>query len=133
MHCLVKLSSTEFRLYKANSILLEGITKSVDEKSHTLITTYSNVTYGDRVRTNNVYHNSDHTKKRLDLSRMKSKYVFILASRDECMKQFPNMFIHSSSLKEESYHKKNKRQNGSGYVVLSFVILQHVMNVKALK
>ena len=66
-----------------------------------MITTHRNVTYSVYVRTANVHNDRGYMIERLDWPIMKSMYLFILASGDECMEQYPNVFIYSSNVKDD--------------------------------
>ena len=54
--------------------------------------------------------------RRIDMSRMKKKYVFILGKKDEILCSFDNTVVFAGNMKKDT--NDNNKQKGSGYLVL---------------
>ena len=120
-HCLIELSASEFKQFQSNSIILTDLKLIEDEESHNIRPVFVNMTFGiniKKVQSNFQDDRNNNKTWRLDIDRMKSQYCFMLAKVEECIKIFPNMFMHASNMKTNREGRKNRRINGSGYTVL---------------
>ena len=119
-HCLIELSSSEFNTYVHQAILLKGLKKQVDKALNTVVTTYNSVQFGAKINEDYINYkvggNKNEKMRRIDMARMKKKYVYILGKKDEILNTFDNAVVFDGNMKGKQV--ENNKQKGSGYLVL---------------
>ena len=101
-HCLIELSIGEYTSYCRQSVIVSNLSRAYDNGPKTFLTKYGNVEFGCNIQDNNVirmdcYNNSQRIRH-LDVSRLKKKYIFILAKKSEIMQIFDNIMVFNSSI-----------------------------------
>ena len=129
-HSVIELSVSEYKHYIHNAIVLSGLSKVNCAVTKTCIPSYDVVHYGKHVKQGSVAFkigNREEEKiNRIDMSRMAKKYMLILGRKDEISNVFDNVMIFQSNMKQVGVGVKAHEQNGSGFVVLLFALLNDV-------
>ena len=112
-HCLIELTLREYKLYQNNSIVVFGISKRYDAINSTTLISYAKATFGTNIKydppkKSSKGHNFN-SKKRINLPMMKHKYMFILANSDECKIAYPQTFIITSNMRQDTNDKMKKK------------------------
>ncbi len=87
---------------------------------------YTKIGYGKNILHINKSINN-HKCKNLNVDRTKSKYIFILAQKDELIASNKNLYIIPSTLGKKSLYDNcsfNKNCAGSGTVIISYILLR---------
>ena len=121
-HCLIELSSSEFNTYVHQEINLKGLKKQVDKALNTVVTTYNSVQFGAKINEDYINYkvggNKNEKMRRIDMARMRKKYLYILGKKDEILNTFDNSVVFDGNMKGKEV--ENKKQKGLGYLVLFF-------------
>ena len=84
-HCLIELSIGEYTSYCSQSVIVSNLSRTYDNKYKTFLTKYATVEFGCNLQDKNVIkmdcYNDSQTIRHLDVSRLKKKYIFILAKK----------------------------------------------------
>ena len=82
------------------------MTLNFDKRSGVTIAPYVRVVYDTHILSSSTEREDGVVENRIDLSRMKSKYLFILAGCDEILTGFKNMFTYSSNMTHDNEGEK---------------------------
>ena len=94
-HVLIELSNTEYKRHKANIIYVEHPSFASNKEIY-----YSKITYGNNIKAKTYYTNTDGFKinqKSIFIQKIKKRYLFIAASKQECISVFPELLVSSST------------------------------------
>ena len=85
-HCLLEYFIGEYRSYCTQSVVSSNLSRTYDTVTKTYATRYTNVHFSDNIQQDNVVNthcnNNVHTVRKLDVCRLKKKYVFIIAKKE---------------------------------------------------